>query len=99
MTKVSYQEYIIIEEDILLVIHAVFLDFSTSQRLLTKWHTKNFAINYCSMAFRLEWITDFLSGRTQRVLVNGEKSNLVNLLSGVPQDTVLAPLLFSFVLH
>ena len=42
----------------------------------------------------LEWMTDFLSGRTQRELVNGEKSNLVNVLPGVPQGTVLVPLLF-----
>ena len=40
------------------------------------------------------WIEDFLSNRTQKVLVNGEKSDPVNVLSGVPQGTVLAPLLF-----
>ena len=42
----------------------------------------------------LGWIEDFLSNRTQKVLVNGEKSDPVNVLSGVPQGTVLAPLLF-----
>ena len=42
----------------------------------------------------LEWVTDFLPSRTQRELVSGEISNSVDVLSGVPQGTVLAPPLF-----
>jgi len=36
----------------------------------------------------------FLYNRTQKVLMNGEKSNPVDVISGVPQGTVLALLLF-----
>jgi len=40
------------------------------------------------------WITDFLSGRTQRVIVDGAYSEWEDVVSGVPQGTVMGPLLF-----
>ena len=42
----------------------------------------------------LKWIKNFLHGRTQQVIVEGYHSSLINVTSGVPQGTVLAPLLF-----
>ena len=40
------------------------------------------------------WASSFLTGRTQRVVVDGHTSSEVAELSGVPLGTVLGPLLF-----
>ena len=42
----------------------------------------------------MAWLKNFLTGRRQLVLVNGEQSDATEVTSGVPQGTVLAPLLF-----
>ena len=42
----------------------------------------------------LTWIRSFLSGRTQRVIVDGEESEWKDVVSGIPQGSVLGPMLF-----
>ena len=40
------------------------------------------------------WIKEFLSGRTQKVVINDKISKTANITSGIPQGSVFGPALF-----
>ena len=75
-------------------VDAILLDFSKAfdkvphQRLMHK-------LDYYGVRGNThKWIEAFLSGRTQRVALEGTTSSSILVTSGVPQGTVLGPLLF-----
>ena len=45
------------------------------------------------------WIVSFLSNRKQRVVVDGFVTEIVSIKTGVPQGTVLGPILFSIMVN
>ena len=45
----------------------------------------------------LDWFKSYLTNRTQRCLVNGSLSEICSLKCGVPQGTILGPLLFLMI--
>ena len=49
--------------------------------------------------YLLRWICDYLSGREQRVLLNGTTSRPQHALSGVPQGSVLGSILFTLYIN
>ena len=49
---------------------------------------------YRIQGIALDWFRSYLTNRTQRCLVNGSLSRICSLKCGVPQGTILGPLLF-----
>ena len=47
----------------------------------------------------LKWFEDYLSNRQQRVVINGQTSELGVILAGVPQGSVLGCLMFLHVVY
>ena len=47
----------------------------------------------------INWILDFLSQRKQRVVVDGITTEFIDINRGVPQGTVLGPILFSLMVN
>ena len=77
----------------IVLIHAIFFDFPKAFDEVPHNKLCHKLASYGIKGPILEWIWDFLSNRTQKILVGGQISETTAVLSGVPQGTVLGPLL------
>ena len=59
-------------------------------KLKQSYHLKDLALN---------WFVSYLSDRRQRVIVDGKASDWKPVTSGVPEGSLLAPLLFSMFIN
>ena len=75
---------------------AIYTDFtsaftSVNHKLLL--HKLRYSFKLIGPAFR--WVESYLSQRSQRVILEGKHSDSVPVLSGVPEGSILGPILFA----
>ena len=82
-----------------IISHVIYLDFAKAfdsvchSKLINVLHQLQISNTL------LSWITNYLSDRTQQTVVDGWLSDPCSIMSGVPQGSVLGPLLFILYLE
>lgn len=99
-TPVKAMQLLSLTEDILKVadnrkqVDLVFLDFRKAFDKVPHKRLLNKLSSYGIQGDLVNWIEQWLTKRNQRVILENHISKKVHVKSGVPQGTVLGPLMF-----
>lgn len=96
---VPFVQFISDSMDSRVQVDAVYTDFS---KAFDKVHHKTLFIKLRDFGVHgnlLDWITSYLTNRSQYIVLNNCKSDLIQITSGVPQGSHIGPLLFSIFIN